>query len=83
MVSGKPILAMINGEARSILAESRCGLSCAAGDYEGFVDRLIEFSQMSFDERVTMGENGKSYFENHFTKDKCLSCLEELIVNNI
>lgn len=79
MASGKPIIAMINGEARSLVAESQCGLSCAAGDYRAFAACAVKLSEMSAEEKLALGENAKEYFNVHFTKDKCLSHLEKII----
>ena len=79
MASGRPILAMINGEARALIAEARCGLTCPAGDYISFAACIEKLSQMSEQERIEMGSNGRKYFEANFAKDKCINHLECLI----
>lgn len=75
MVSSKPILAMINGEARNLVQEANCGLSCASGDYRAFADCIKHLKELSENERKSLGENGYHYFLNNFTLNKCMNQL--------
>lgn len=79
MASGKPVLAMVDGEARNLIDDAECGLSCAAGDYEAFAQCVLTIKSMSADERVGMGRNGKKYFDKYFRKDKCIDSLCNLL----
>lgn len=81
MASGKPIIAMINGETRSLIQESGCGYSCASGDAQGLADAILRMKSLSEEERQAMGRNGFDYFDRNFRKDKCMDHLEELINN--
>ena len=81
MASGKPIIAMINGETRSLIQESGCGYSCAFGDAQGLADAILRMKSLSEEERQAMGHNGFDYFDRNFRKDKCMDHLEELINN--
>ena len=79
MASGEPVLAMVDGEARNLIDDAECGLSCAAGDYEAFAQCVLTIKSMSADERVGMGRNGKKYFDKYFRKDKCIDSLCNLL----
>ncbi len=75
MASGKPVLAMVDGEARNLIEDAECGLSCAAGDYEAFAQCVLTIKSMSADERDEMGRKGLEYFDRNFRKDKCIDKL--------
>lgn len=75
MASGKPVLAMVDGEARNLIDDAECGLSCAAGDYKAFAQCVQNLKSMSDDERDEMGRKGLEYFDRNFRKDKCIDKL--------
>ncbi len=77
MASGKPILAAISGEGNRILKESKCGLICESEDSYKLFENTITLYKMSKEEREKMGERGKNFFEDNFTRKKLL---EELSI---
>ena len=79
MASGKPVVAMINGEARKLIEEAGCGLSCPSGDHAAFAECLRTLKDMSASERSQMGAGGLQYFDRHFNKDKCIDSLCRLM----
>ncbi|MBO4858760.1 MAG: glycosyltransferase family 4 protein [Treponema sp.] len=79
MSQGKPILAMINGDGAELVKEANCGLSVNAGDAEAFAKAVEKMSAMQKSGLQTLGENGKKYYQNNFTKEKRISQLNELI----
>lgn len=79
MAAGKPVVAMIDGEARSLIYESRCGLSCKAGDAEGLADCILRMKEMSLEELEDYGKRGREYFDKHFRKECCIDHLCELM----
>ena len=80
MASGKPVLAMIDGDARSLIEDSRCGIFCNAGDAAAFAKAVLRLMNMSQEERQRLGSNGREYFEKHFRKDMCIDRLCSLIM---
>lgn len=42
MASGKPVLAMIDGDARSLIEDSQCGIFCKVGDNDIFVPNYAD-----------------------------------------
>ena len=79
MASGKPVVAMINGEARKLIEETGCGLSCPSGDHAAFAECIMNLKNMTPSERNLMGDNGLQYFERYFNKDKCIDALCRLM----
>lgn len=79
MASGKPVLAMIDGDARQLIEDSGCGLSCSAGDAEAFAQSVLKMKEMPEDELRAYGLRGRSYFDAHFRKDGCIDNLCSLL----
>lgn len=79
MASGKPILAAINGEGNRIIKDSNCGLVGEAEDHIKLYENVIKLFNMSEEERNILGNNGKEYFKNNFTREKLLNQLEVIM----
>ena len=79
MASGKPVVAMMNGEARNIIEDAGCGYSCPAGDSKGLAEILLRMSQADKNELADFGLRGKQYFSEHFSKDRCIDNLSEIL----
>lgn len=79
MASGKPVVAMINGEARNLIEEAGCGLSCPSGDHAAFAECVMTLKNMAQPQRNVMGDNGLQYFNRYFNKDRCIDALCRLM----
>ena len=82
MASARPIIAVLNGEGGEVIKEAKCGWHLAAGDAEGFAKLVIELSQTDKAVLQEMGANGRAYYDEHFTKEKCLRKLEDIMELN-
>ena len=80
MTTGKPIFGAINGAAKEVIEESRCGKCVNAGDMDGLAALMLDFieNRSVYSE---CGENARTYFRTHFTLDKCVSHLENELSN--
>lgn len=79
MAAGKPILAAVNGGSTAVIHDSQCGKAVKAGDIQGLANLMQEFvSNLGFFSNA--GENGKRYFESHFTKARHMDKLEKLLL---
>jgi glycosyltransferase involved in cell wall biosynthesis len=78
LASSKPILGMINGEAARIIEESGSGFACPSGDTQGLVGITLKLAKIDASQRETMGQSGRSYYLNHFSKPTLLGRLEKL-----
>ena len=79
MASGRPIIAVLNGEGGEVIKDAECGWHLPAGDAEGFARLAIELSQTDKALLREKGANGRAYYDEHFTKDKCLRKLDEIM----
>ena len=76
MAASRPIIASINGSGNRIINKAHCGLTCDAGDEDGFVEllqRVIDNPSIM----ENMGRNGRRYFLNNLTLNKHVDKLEQ------
>ena len=78
MAAGKPVLAAVNGAGKEVIEESGCGLAVNAGDVQGLACIMKEFIEDPH-KYMGCGEKGRTYFKAHFTKEKHLDKLEDLL----
>lgn len=82
MNSGKPILAVVNGEGQSVIEEAQCGLHSPAENPEMLAKRLIQLSQTDKATLRTWGENGQRYCQQNFNLNKQMELLIKLMSNH-
>lgn len=76
LASGKPVLAMLDGEGARIVNEAQAGISSKAGDSSALaaaVERMVDMPAL---ELAQMGRNGKAYFNMNFARDRVLDHLD-------
>lgn len=78
MAAGKPVLAAINGGARSVIEESGCGKAVDAGDSAALASLLDDF-MVHPDRYSACGVKGRDYFKAHFSKEKHMDAIEGLL----
>lgn len=64
--AGRPILAALDGEGARLIDEAQAGFTCGAEDAEGLAAAIQRLYEMSDEERVTLGNAGKVFFEENF-----------------
>lgn len=79
MAAGKPILAAISGEGKKVIEESRCGLVAEAEDFQELYKNAIKLYNMNMEQRKILGNLGKEYFNNKFTRTKLLNDLKNIL----
>ena len=82
MANGKPVIAMINGDANELVKDVGCGLSVAASSPNELVKAVRIMKSMSNEDLQKMGERGKRYCDTHFSKKSILDSLYNLIFQN-
>lgn len=80
MASSKPIIASLDGEGGRVLLEAGCGLVSSSGDFMSFSQSAIEFLNLPEADKLTMGKNGKNYFDLEFDRDVQLSRLQNILM---
>ena len=68
--SGRPVLAMLDGEGARLVEEAGAGLTVPAGDGAGLARQAQALAAMPLDARARMGENGRRYAREHFDRDR-------------
>ena len=76
LASGRPIIAALDGEGAQVIREAEAGLTAPAEDADALAEAVLRLYEMSPEEREAMGRRGRTYFEEHFERDKLLDRLE-------
>lgn len=76
LASGKPILAMLDGEGARVVSESESGIACAAGDSASLAKAVTHLAELPSSELEKMGQCGKAYFSNHFARERVFDHLD-------
>ena len=79
MSAGKPIVTMINGEAKELIESVGCGIAVDAGDAEGFANAIIALQQINKEERNKLGEKGKTFAKRYFNFELQMNLLENIL----
>lgn len=76
LVTGKPIVAMLDGEGRRLIESARCGLCGPAGDATALAANVMALSDLRDEDRRQLGENGQRLAREHFDRATLMSRLE-------
>lgn len=79
MSAARPILAMVDGGAAHIIEAADCGYAVSAEDTEALVSLIRDKVLTDPKTFAEKGQNGRCYFERHFTKEHCMNNLEKII----
>ena len=79
---GKPVLAMIGSGATEIINEADCGYAVPAGDYKSMAEIIRTRVLTDKKGMEKKGKNGREYFEQNFTKSKCIDNLCKVMFDN-
>lgn len=82
LASGKPIVAMLNGEGARIIQEAGAGYVCNAGDGQGLAKIILKMASHSDKERSQMGKLGKKFYQSEFDKNILIDRLESWLLSN-
>lgn len=75
MAAGRPIIACLNGEGARLVVEAGAGFATPAEDPRALADTILHLYELSPSERKKMGENGRSYYQEHFDHDRLVDQL--------
>lgn len=84
MAVGRPIVACLNGEGARLVSEANAGFVVPAEDATALSDAVLKLYTMSAEEREIIGQNGRTYYREHFNHDRLteqlIDHLHELIL---
>lgn len=72
----KPILAISRGPVKELIDEINCGYCVNSGDDLDYIEKINLLSKNS-ELRLTLGYNGRKYFNENFTKETFITKLEK------
>ena len=79
MAAERPIIAVLNGEGGEVIKAAECGWNVNAGDSDSLAELVISLSNADKQELIDKGRKGKEYYDNFFTKEKCLKKLDDIM----
>ncbi|MDP3164633.1 MAG: glycosyltransferase family 4 protein [Hydrogenophaga sp.] len=83
LMSGVPVLSMLDGEGAEIVRASQAGMACAAGDSAGLAAAVMTMAALSREERVAMGSRGRQFAQREFGRDMLMNRLEQMLKESI
>ena len=82
MLAGKPIVGAISGEVKFVVDEAECGMCTDSGNAKELAGIILKIYKE--DKKLEQwGKNGLKYYKNNFEKEKCISDLENILMNEI
>ena len=83
LMTGIPILGMLDGEGAKIIEESNAGLCCEASDPIGLAEAAKKMSKMSKSHSQMLGQNGIKYSNKEFDRTSLMNKLERFFITAI
>ena len=81
LACGKPVIAMVNGEAANIIKENKVGLTCSAGDYVSLAKKIEKMSILDINTLNEFSHNSLSCYNKLFKRSSLIDKLEKTIIN--
>ena len=82
LACGTPILAAAGGESARLVGENGIGIVCRPQLNE-LVEAAKQAAAMSVDQHLEMSRRARAYYETHFTMDRLVRQLEEMLEDEI
>jgi glycosyltransferase involved in cell wall biosynthesis len=79
LMTGIPLLGMLDGEGAAVIHDAQAGLTCAAGDSAALAKRVLELAAISAEERQHLGNNGQSYALKEFGRNQLMDRMEAFL----
>ncbi|MFJ8259764.1 glycosyltransferase family 4 protein [Peribacillus asahii] len=81
MAAGKPILGVLEqeSEAQLLIEKSNCGIVVEPKDYNGIIESIKSFYQLSSEERKEIGLNGRLYLEEYLKRETSINKYRQLL----
>lgn len=80
---GKPILAMLDGEAPKIIKKANAGLVCDSEDADQLATNILKLSVMEKHDISLMSMNSLNLYNRMFSRDRLLKQAEQIFYNMI
>ncbi len=77
MAAGRPVLLAIDGVIREVVEAAECGIFCPPGDATALAEAVMQLEK-DRDACWKLGLAGRTYLEQHFSREKMAEKLEKL-----
>ena len=82
LVSGIPIIGMLDGEGARVISEAKAGIVSPAGNGEYLANSVKKFLKMPSYEKAAFVTNAKKYAKKEFDRDTLIKLLETWMVEH-
>lgn len=82
LACGTPILAAAGGESAKLIRENGCGVVCSA-ELAELVAAAKKMASSTAEERKVMSQTAEEYYETHFTMDRLVDELVDMIEKEV
>ncbi len=79
LASGKPVIGALDGEGARIIKASGAGYAVPAEDADALAKSVLKMFNDTYSNRNEMGNNGRQYYEQYFSKEHLLGKLEDIM----
>ncbi len=79
LMSGLPILGMLDGEGAKVILEANAGLVCGAGDGAALSKCVLNLLTLTPQNLKILGDNGRNYAQKEFDRSQLIDKLELLL----
>lgn len=76
LMSGLPLLGMVQGEAKQVIESSGCGFTSESGNGQALASIVKKMMKSSEEDRLLMGELGRQYAHKEFNRKTLIDKLE-------
>ena len=83
LMTGIPIVGMLDGEGAKIIEESNAGICCGASDSIGLAAAIMKISQLTKSQSDMLGENGIKYSKKEFDRSMLIGKLERFFITAV
>ncbi len=83
LMTGIPILGMLDGEGSKIIKESNSGFCCPASDSESLSRAIIEMYELPKLKKEQFGINGIDYSKKEFDRSMLMDKLESFFISSV
>ena len=76
LASGRPVIAMLDGEGAEVIGRSGAGLTCPAGRPDLLAERVLQLAALDKAQRDAMGQRGQAFARNEFGRQGLMDQFE-------
>lgn len=80
---GKPIIMGVRGDASDLIYRANAGITCNPNDPKSISDAIVAAYNMPEKDLITLGENGRRFYENELSIDVGLNKLNHIFHDTI